>query len=202
SLSVADMPRNLLAWRLLERAEREDRKNARYAIEMGRVRLMSPLLRIEAERQFRRGLKIAESTGDPRSIAEAAYQIGLIRQRRYYSTRDRYQVLNQGMMFNPIAATSELHYTREFLEQHSRPLDDIGSVERHEAEELFRYALRALPTHEPSATGLLALLYDRHRYSEMLQVADPFLAAGTGSARIRLATGLAAYRLGMLKEAE
>ena len=64
-LTLQDMPRNLVAWRLLERAEKLDSKNARYAIEMGRIRLMSPLLRIEAERQFRRALKIAEATNDP-----------------------------------------------------------------------------------------------------------------------------------------
>jgi GWxTD domain-containing protein len=201
-LGGTDMPRNILAWRLLERAESLDRGNARYAIEMGRIRLATPLLRLEAERQFRRALSIAEKSGDPQHIAEAAHEIGLIKQRRYNTTRNRYIVTSSGMSFDPISATSRLHYVREFLEQHSRPVDGIGSVERAEAEELFRRALAALPTHEPSAIGMLEVLYDRQRFPEMIQVARPFLDSGTGSARIRLAAGLAEYRLGQLANAE
>ena len=199
---LEDMPRNLVAWKLLERAEELDRKNARYAIEMGRIRLMSPLLRIEAERQFKRALKIAESGNDPVSLAEAAYEVGLIKQRRYSTARNRYLVTSPGQIFDPIAATSRLHYVQEFLEQHSAPIENVGFVERSEAEELFRAALNAVPTHEPSAVAILSVLYDQSRYSEMIQVARPFIEAGTGSARIRLAAGLASYRLGQLREAE
>jgi GWxTD domain-containing protein len=201
-LTIQDMPRNMLAWRLLERAEKLDSKNARYAIEMGRIRLMTPLLRLEAERQFRRALKIAEASNDPASLAEAAYEVGLIKQRRYSTARNRYMVTSPGQMFDPYAATSRLHYVREFLEQHSRPIENVGSVERSEAEELFRTALKAVPTHEPSAIAMLSVLYDGGRYSEMVQVARPFMDAGTGSARIRLSAGLASYRLGLHKDAE
>ncbi len=201
-LRLEDMARNLVAWRLLQRAENLDKTNARYAIEMGRVRLMSPMLRLEAERHFRRALKIAEASGSPINFAEAAYELGLIKQRRYSTTRHRYMVTSLGQMFDPYAATSRLHYVREFLEQHSTPIVGIGSVDRSEAEELFRQALHAVPTHEPSAVAILSVLYDQRRYAEMVQVAKPFNDAGTGSARIRLAAGLAAYKLGQLRSAD
>lgn len=67
---------------------------------------------------------------------------------------------------------------------------------------MYRRGLRALPAHEPSAVGLLGLLYDASRFQEMLEVARPFIDAGTGSARLRLGAGLAAYRTGDPKRAE
>lgn len=201
SLSVEDIPRNILAWRLLERAEGLDRGNARYAIEMGRVRLASPLLRIEAERHFRRALRIAQASGDPLNIAEAAYEIGMIKQRRYSTVRNRY-MSNPGQIFDPMMASSRLHYVREYLEQHSHPIDGIGSVERSEAEELFRMALNAVPTHERTAVALLSVLFDQGRFNEMISTVQPFIDANTGSSRIRLAAGLAWYKLGRNTEAD
>jgi GWxTD domain-containing protein len=201
-LRVGDIPRNILAWRLLERAAELDPKNPRYLMEMGRIRLYTPLLRIEAERLFRKALRVAEESGDPGQIADVAWELGQIKHRRYATGRDRFLITSPGMLFDAAQAISQKHYTREFLQQHARPIEDAGSVDRSEAEELYRRGLRALPTHEPSAVGLLGLLYDASRFQEMLEVARPFLDAGTGSARLRFAAGLAAYRTGDGKGAE
>ena len=201
-LRVGDIPRNVLAWRLLEKAAQLDPRNPRYLLEMGRIRLYTPLLRIEAERLFRKALRVAEESGQPEQIADVAWELGQIKERRYATARDRYMITSPGLMYEASDAISQRHYTREFLSAHARPIENVGSVDRSEAEELYRRGLAALPTHEASAVGLLGLLYDQRRYQEMREVVRPFLDAGTGSARLRFAAGLAAYRTGHLKDAE
>ena len=201
-LRMGDIPRNILAWRLLDRAAELDPKNPRYLMEMGRIRLYTPLLRLEAERLFRKALRVAEESGDPGQIADVAWELGQIKHRRYATGRDRYLITSPGMLFDAAQAINQKHYTREFLEQHARPIEDVGMVDRSDAEEMYRRGLRALPTHEPNAVGLLGLLYDASRFQEMLEVVRPFIDAGTGSARLRFAAGLAAYRTGDPKAAE
>ena len=65
ALTIGDTPRRLLAGFLLNRANNIDPTNARYLIEMGRIRLKTPLLRVEAERLFRHALEVAETSSDP-----------------------------------------------------------------------------------------------------------------------------------------
>jgi GWxTD domain-containing protein len=201
-LRMGDVPRNILAWRLLDRAAELDPTNPRYLMEMGRIRLYTPLLRLEAERLFRKALRVAEESGDPGQIADVAWELGQIKHRRYATGRDRYLITSPGMLFDAAQAIDQKHYTREFLEQHSRPIEEVGLVDRSEAEEMYRRGLRALPTHEPNAVGLLGLLYDASRFQEMLEVTRPFLDARSGSARLRFAAGLAAYRTGDARGAE
>ena len=201
-LRAGDVPRNWLAWRLLDRAAEIDPKNPRYLLEMGRIRLYTPLLRLEAERLFSKAMRVAEASGDPAQVADIAWELGKIKERRYMTARNRYLITSPGMMFDPATAIQQKHYTREFLEQHSRPIDDVGSVDRSEAEELFRRGLRHATTHEANAVALLGLLYDQRRFQEMREVVRPFLDARTGSARLRFAAGLAAYRTGELRDAE
>lgn len=201
-LRVGDVPRNFLAWRLLEHAADVDPNNARYLLEIGRIRLYTPLLRIEAERIFRKALRVAEDSGDPSQLADVCWELGQIKQRRYQNTKDRYLITSPGLLFEPYQASQEKHYTRSFLEAHTRPIDDIGSVDRIEAEELYRRGLRARPTHDANALGLLSVLYDQRRYREMRDVVRPFIAAGSGSAHLRFAAGLAAYRDGHLRDAD
>ena len=195
-LRMSDIPRNLLAWRLLDRAAELDPKNPRYLMEMGRIRLYTPLLRIEAERLFRKALRVAEESGEAGQIADVAWELGQIKHRRYATGKDRYLITSLGMLFDAAQAINQKHYTKEFLEQHARPIEDAGLVDRSEAEELYRRGLRAMPTHEANAVGLLALLYDAARFQDMRAVARPFLDRGTGSGSLRLAAGLAAYRSG------
>ncbi len=201
SLTIADTPRRLLAWHLLSRAADIDARNPRYLIELGRVRLNTPIMRVEAERLFRRALSVAESSGDPAQLAEVAYELGLIKARRYLSGKNRW-LYTTTLLFDPIVAQRRLHYTREFLDQLSRPIKNAASVDRSEAEEYYRRALAAVPAHEPSALGLLALLYDQRRFDEMLVVAAPVRESPEATARIFFATGLSLYRLGRVDESE
>ena len=196
ALSLVDTPRRLLASYLLNRANDIDPRNPRYLIEIGRIRLKTPLLRVEAERMFRRALTIAEENGDPVQLAEVAFELGQIKERRYLTGRDRYIYTTLNVIFDPIAARGRLHYTREFLQNLSQPIENSAQIDRLDAEEYFRRALSALPTHAPSTVALMGVLYDQRRYDEMLRVAQAQLALDTASARVLFASGLAAYRRG------
>ncbi len=200
-LTLGDSPRRILAWHLLSRAANIDGKNPRYLIELGRIRLHSPLLRIEAERYFRRALDVAVDNGDPVQLAEVAYELGQIKERRYNSGRDRW-LYTANLVFDPLAARRRLHYTREFLGQLARPIDRAAFVDRSEAEEFYRRALAAQSTHALSAIGLMALLYDQKRYDEMRRVAAPFTRNANATARLLFAHGLAAFKLGQLADAD
>ena len=200
-LTLGDTPRRMLAWRLLNRAAGIDAKNPRYLMELGRIRLHTPLTRVEAERLFKRALDVADATGDPGQVAEAAYELGQIKERRYNSGRDRW-LYTANLVFDPLTARRRVHYTREFLDQLARPLPNAGFVDRTEAEEYYRRALVALPTHGPSAIGLLGVLYEQKRYDEMRTVAAPLTRSTNANPRMLLADGLAAYRQGQLREAD
>jgi GWxTD domain-containing protein len=194
-LRFGDVPRNFVAWRLLDRAAEIDPTNARYLLEIGRMRLLTPLLRAEAERVMRKALRVAESQQEDGLIAEITWELGQIKERRYLTAKDRYMVPQAGLIFEPDLAMYRRGYTREFLESNARPIENIGATDRTEAEEWYRRGLAAVPTYEPSAIGLLGLLYDQRRYEEMRRVVRPFLDAGAGGANLRLTAGLAAYRL-------
>lgn len=200
-LTLVDTPRRMLAWLLLNRAASIDSRNPRYLIELGRLRLNTPIMRVEAERLFRRALTVAESNGDPVQLAEVAYELGQIKTRRYLTGRNRWQYTGN-LIFDPIAARRRLHYTREFLEQLARPIERAAFVDRSEAEEYFRRALAAQPAHEASAVALMSVLYDQKRYDEMLTIAAPSLQQSDATARVYLAAGLAEYRRGQLDEAD
>lgn len=202
ALSMVDTPRRLLAGYLLNRANDIDPANPRYLVELGRIRLKTPLLRVEAERLFRKALSVAEASGDPAQLADVAHELGAIKERRYLSGRDRYIYTTPNVIFDPIAARARLHYTREFLQHLSQPIENSAQVDRLDAEEYFRRGARALPTHEPSVIGLMGLLYDQKRYDEMRRVAQPLTSLDTAPARVLMADGLAAYRLGQLAQAD
>ncbi|MEQ1690103.1 MAG: GWxTD domain-containing protein [Gemmatimonas sp.] len=201
ALSLVDAPRRFLAGYLLNRANDLDPRNPRYLIEMGRIRLKTPMRRIEAERMFRKALAVAVSNGDPVQLAEVAYELGTVKERRYLTGRDRWIYTTTNVIFDPIAARARLHYTREFLQSLGQPIENAGHVDRQEAEEYFRRALSAVPTHAQTAVALMGLLYDQHRYDEMRRIATPFAALDSAPPRVMLANGLAAYKLGQLAPA-
>ena len=201
ALSLVDSPRRFLAGYLLDRANGIDPKNPRYLIELGRIRLKTPLRRIEAERMFRKAMAVAEANGDPAQYAEVAFELGTIKERRYLTGRDRWIYTTTNVIFDPIAARARLHYTREFLQNLSQPIENSGQVDRQEAEEYYRRGLRTLPTHAPSVVALMGLLYDQRRYDEMRQVATPLTSLDTAPARVLFASGLASYKLGQLTQA-
>src|SRR5690349_21469662 len=66
-----------------DQALRLDRGNPRYMIEVARLRLKAPILRIQAERLFRRALDAARQRHDPALEAEVQSEIGMIYFRRY-----------------------------------------------------------------------------------------------------------------------
>ena len=202
ALSLIDEPRRWMAGHLLSRASDIDPRNPRYLIELGRLRLKTPLRRVEAERLFRKALAVAKESGDPLQIAETAYELGEVKQRRYLTGRDRWMYTTTNVIFDPIAARARLHYTREFLQSLAQPIENAAQVDRQEAEELFREGLKAMPTHAPSAVGLMGLLYDQRRYDEMRRVAEPIVRLDTAPARVLFAAGLATYRLGQLARAD
>ena len=101
ALTIGDTPRRLLAGFLLNRANNIDPTNARYLIEMGRIRLKTPLLRVEAERLFRHALEVAETSSDPLQIADVAYELGEIKERRYFTGRDRWMYTTTNVIFDP-----------------------------------------------------------------------------------------------------
>ncbi len=201
TLSLSDTPRRLLAGWLLNRGNDIDPRNPRYLIELGRIRLKTPVLRVEAERLFRKALSIAEASGDPAQVADVGYELGQIKARRYLTGRDRW-LYTTTVIFDPVAARDRLHYTREFLENLAQPIPNAGEVDRKDAEEYFRRALAALPTHAPSIVALMGLLYDEKRYDEMRRVAAPLAVLDTAPARLLMASGLASYKLGRLAQAD
>ena len=137
-----------------------------------------------------------KKTATPVQLAEVAFELGQIKERRYLTGRDRYIYTTLNVIFDPIAARGRLHYTREFLQNLSQPIENSAQIDRLDAEEYFRRALSALPTHAPSTVALMGVLYDQRRYDEMLRVAQAQLALDTASARVLFASGLAAYRRG------
>jgi len=201
ALTIGDTPRRILAWHLLNRANSIDARNPRYLLELGRLRLNTPILRVEAERLFRRALSVAEQNGDPSQLADVAYELGQIKARRYLTGKNRW-LYSSNLIFDPIVSQRRLHYTREFLQQLSRPIENAAFVDRSQAEEYFRRALAAVPAHEQSATALAALLYDQRRFDELQRIVAPVLQLPGASARPWLAAGLAAYRLGELAAAD
>ena len=204
SIGFTDVPRNMLAWHLLSRGAEVDPDNPRYFLEMGRIRLRTPLLRIEAERLFRKALAVAEHSNSPKALAEVCFELGQVKERRYETSRDRYHLNTPGVFFDPDQALEgpiAQVYIKEFLTQSSHPVDRAGFTDRSEAEEYYRRGLAALPISEDNAMGLMRLLYYQQRYQEMRDIANPLLRLPASAARIAMTAGLAEYRLGRLTAA-
>ena len=209
TLGFNNTPRQVLAWRLLNRGADLAPRDARFVLELARLRLRTPLLRADAERLLAKAVAVAVAAADTAMIAESASEFGRLFERRYRTTRKRH-VYIANIFFDPYAARNRLHYVREFLEHQIRPIDNAGAADRAEADRLYRLALAADPEHVASAVGLLGLWYDEQRYPEMRAVAAPFLtreyatrhpnpmpadADVASVAAIAFADGLAAARL-------
>lgn len=194
-LGLGDVPEQVLAWRLLDRGASLRPTDARFMLELGRLRLKTPLLRADAERLLRRAFTIAQQNEQRAIAAEAAWELGQVRERRYRTTWHRY-VYTGAIFFDQFAARSRLHYVREFLEHQSRPIENAGLVERTEAEDWYRRGLTTDSLSAINAVGLMALLYDEQRLDEMLALSAPLRAQGTSSATVWFASGLAAWRSG------
>ena len=178
----------------------EGQRTPREQLAHGRRLLEIPLRRLEAERAFRQAFDGAVRLHDTVTLVDAARELGEIRRRRWLTGRDR-RLYTSGIVFDPIAAARRLHYTREFLEQHSRPVPDVGTVDRLDAERWFRRALDARPTDAGTLLPLLDLLADAGRHEEMRALTARAIAAGDTTPRLRMVAGLAAVRLGRMADA-
>lgn len=194
-LGLSDLLRRREATRYLNRALDLDADNPFYLMELGRVRLKTPFLRLDAERLFRRALAAAERRGDPLVIAEIHWELGLIHERRFVTMANRRMMTGNSIVFNPDVAVGDWHYTPEFLEQFSAPLPDAGEIDFRKAEEHYRIALRSDPGHRGASLGLLGLLYDSKRYEEMIRLAAELRPALPRDPRLYFAHGLALHRL-------
>lgn len=195
SLGLSDSWRRHQAAKEIDHALDLDPNNPFYLLELGRIRLKTPLLRLEAERMFHKALAAAESRHDPRALADIRFEIAEIYGRRYESMANRRLLSGTQEAFDPTAALADPHYTKQVLLELSQPLPDAGELDYRQAEDYYRAALLADPAHEPAALGLLNLLSEARRYEEMERTARAFLAAQPGSARGHLALGLALHRL-------
>lgn len=186
----------------LNRALELDPDNPRYLMELGRLRLKTPFLRLDAERLFGRALRAAERGGRPRELAEIHWELGQIYERRYLSTANR-RIFSGAMQgVDADQARDDSRYVRDLFDIYTSPVPDAGELDYRKAEEHYRAALAADPAHEGATLGLLALLADAERVEEMLKVARAARIRIPESARAQMALGLALHRLDRDDEAE
>lgn len=201
-LGFGDVMQRRSAGNQLERALQLDPDNPRYLVELGRLRLKTPFLRIDAERLFSRALKAAQRSGQSRDVADVNWELGQIFERRYLSTAHRRQWTSIGLGVDMQAAMNDFRYTRDLFQIYTAPIPDVGELDRRKAEEHYRTALGADPAHEGAALGLLGILADEERNEEMLKVARDVGERVPRSARLRMAQGYALHHLDRDDEAE
>lgn len=200
-LAVDNIYRRRVAGQKLDEALDLDRGNPLYLLELGRLRLKTPFLRIEAERLFARARRSARDRGDARVLASVEYELGLISARRFNAMRNRRFLTGSTTSFDIDAAANDWHYVRDFLDQRTAPVADAGAIDGLKAEEHFHAVLAADSTHAAAAADLLGLLYESGRVDEMLSLATTLARRQPQAPRTWLALGLALQRLDRLDEA-
>ncbi|HSJ65093.1 MAG TPA: GWxTD domain-containing protein [Gemmatimonadaceae bacterium] len=200
-LGMSDLFRRRSATNAIKRALDLDPGNPLYLIELGRLRLKTPFLRLDAQRLFRRALEAAEKRGDRRVLADVRWELGQIHERRFITMANRRLMTSTARTFDPEYALEDWHYTHNFFTQWSVPIDDAGELDYRKAEEHYRAALEADSAHLGAATGLLGLLHDGFRYEEMSAVAMALRQASPNEPRLLMAQALALHRLGRDHEA-
>lgn len=201
-LGMSDVLRRREATQQLNRALDLDNNNPFYMLELGRVRLKTPFLRLDAERLFNRALKAAVDRRDPGVLADVQWELGQIYERRFATMANRRMITGNASHFNVNEALSDWHYTRDFLADQAQPVESAGELDFRKAEDYYRAALAADPAHAGAAIGLLGLLCEAGRYEEMLQAALAARRAQPRAPRVLLAMGLALHRLDRDVDAE
>jgi GWxTD domain-containing protein len=200
-LGMSDLFRRRSATNAIKRALDLDPGNPLYLIELGRLRLKTPFLRLDAQRLFRRALDAAEKRGDRRVLADVRWELGQIHERRFITMANRRLMTSSTRTFDPVYALEDWRYTHNFFTQWSAPIDDAGELDYRKAEENYRAALAADSAHLGAATGLLGLLHDGFRFEEMSAVAMALRQASPNEPRLLMAQALALHRLGRDYEA-
>lgn len=199
-LALDDVLRRRRAGDKLERALDLDPNNPLYLLELGRLRLKTPFLRIEAERLFAKAQRAARARGDARLLAVVEYELGLVSARRFNALRHRRILTGTTTSLDFESAANDWHYIRDFLDQRTAPVADAGDIDRLKAEEHFHAALAADSSHEGAAADLLALLYESGRGAEMLPLATTLAHRQPAAPRTWMALGLALYARDRLEE--
>lgn len=198
----SDFWRRLEADREFEAALRLDSDNPAYLLEVARVRLKQPLLRIQAERLFRRALSAAQKKGDPQVEASVAAEIGDIYFRRYQAVANRRMVLGALQTFDWESAMRDQYYTRDLLLDNSVPVPNLGEIDLTRAELHYRAGVAAMPASEAANRGLLALLAETGRDEEFLDAARRFARVDPSSGTAQLYLGLGLWRDGRGRAAD
>jgi tetratricopeptide (TPR) repeat protein len=200
-LAPDDIIRRHRAGEKLERALDLDPDNPLYLLELGRLRLKTPFLRIEAERLFAKAQRAARDRHDAQLLAVVEYELGLVSARRFNAMRNRRILTGTTTAVDLEAAADDWHYIRDFLDQRSAPVADAGEIDGLKAEEHFMAALAADSSHQGAAADLLGLLYETGRSVEMLPLAMTLARRQPGAPRTWLALGLALHARDRLDEA-
>jgi GWxTD domain-containing protein len=201
-IGFVDLVKRQLAVNALTRAIELDGDNPWAMLELGRLRLKMPFMRIAAEALFDKALKVAKGMDDPTALATIHYEIAQIYDRRFKSQHNRYNFTTTDItIFDPLAAQFDRWYVQNFLEQNAAPVPDAGELDFGTAEREYRAALEADPSHEAAAAALAILLYEKDRFDEMADIARRTSALAPGSARVRFALGLALLRRGEREQA-
>lgn len=202
SSGLGDFSRRHDASAELDEALRLDADNPRFLIEVARLRLKAPILRLGAERLFRRALAAAHARGDPEAAAEVGAEIGNIYFRRYQALAHRRMILGTMQTFDWESAMRDPHYTKDLLLDYSTPVADLGETDHDKAELDFRQAIKEDSASEDANAGLLALLAEAGRDEEYVDAAENFARAAPGSARAQLYLGLGLWRAHRNAEAD
>lgn len=180
--------------REFEAALRLDAGNPQYLIEVARLRLKQPILRIQAERYFRRALSAAHKRHDPGVEADIEAEIGNIYLHRYAAVADRRMVVGTTPGFDWESALRDPHYTKNLLLDQSVTIPGMGETDLAKAEQHYRAGVRVDSTSVGANTGLLALLNITGRQEEFLDAARNFVQAAPDNAYARLYLGLGLWR--------
>lgn len=180
--------------REFEAALRLDAGNPRYLIEIARLRMKQPILRLQAERYFRRALDAARRRRDPAVEAEVEAEIGHIYFRRYEALANRRIMVGQVAGFDWESALRDLHYTKNLLQDQSLPLPGMGETDLARAEIHYRAGVKIDSASETANAGLLNLLSQTGRREEYLDAADNFARTAPDNALGQLYLGLGLWR--------
>lgn len=201
NMGALDLLRRRKAADRVQKALDLDRDNPLYLLELARLRLKTPALRLDAERLFNRALRAAESRKDPAVLAEVNWELGQLHERRWASVAHRHILTGTAATLDLNAATNEWRYIPEFLASQTAPVPGAGETQRIRAEESYRRAVAADPSHEAAAASLLVLLYDTERFEEAARFGRIAVALQPVSARVHFGLGIALHRLDRLEEA-
>jgi GWxTD domain-containing protein len=173
--------------------------SARFGVGLGRFYLNSNfgMTRFAAQTYLNRALEAARRVADPRALADAADEVGMVHWRRYETYAMR-RNMGIGMTAGNMSqyANRDPRDLEQLVEQHTIPLrPPPGELDYRLATDLFGEALAADPNHRAAQRHRFMALADKGLWSELRAAADHRLRQAPWDAQAWLARGLAANRL-------